>query len=65
LFGIVRHCSALFGIVRHCSALFGIGPGDGTKWTTSIQPVIAESTYDWERDQWEIPLNFAVSQLIN
>ena len=54
-----------FGIVRHCSALFGIGPGDGTKWTTSIQPVIAESTYDWERDQWEIPLNFAVSQLIN
>lgn len=31
-----------------------------TKTTISIN---AESTYDWEREQWTVPLNFVVSQL--
>jgi hypothetical protein len=24
----------------------------------------AKSTYDWEREQWNVPLNFIVSQLV-
>ncbi len=31
-----------------------------TKTTFSLN---AESTYDWEREQWTVPLNFVVSQL--
>jgi hypothetical protein len=56
---------------------FGIGAGDGTRWTTNIQPVLAytlptattltlnlESTYDWRDSQWTVPVNFQVSQLV-
>lgn len=31
-----------------------------TKTTFSFN---AESTYDWEREQWTVPLNFVISQL--
>jgi hypothetical protein len=38
---------------------FGLGPGGCLKFTLNV-----EGTYDWQREQWNLPVNVMVSQLV-
>lgn len=64
------------GLVNHIESFAGEGGRDDVS-ATFVQPFVSyvtrtkttialntESTYDWEREEWSVPLNFTVSQLL-
>lgn len=69
----------LYGVLaNHLWGLGGEGPGRPEVNATSLQPFLTytsptqttlflntESTYDWDRRQWTVPINLGVNQLIN
>ncbi|MCX6878908.1 MAG: hypothetical protein NTW21_34620 [Verrucomicrobia bacterium] len=57
---------ALISVPFQSNFDFGGGPaGDGYQFKLNLRPIIPISlTYDWTNDQWTVPLNLMVQQIV-